>query len=175
VDNNIGSLRKIVRKQLLGADGKLVKQNWVKGQTLTVSLKDIHINVPIYNPKNLSLVAFVQDKISQEIYQSATINCPEIKFTVTGFEDDTFYESIGLSIFPNPAYDQFNINYPVKAKKWFILNQLGMEIVEGTIYQNSNQINAINIETLPGGVYYFKLIVEGESKPQFKKLIILHK
>jgi hypothetical protein len=61
----------VLRKQLFGADGQTISNNFVKGgPPFSHQRNNVVIDVPITNPGRLTLVAYVQDKNTKEIYQS---------------------------------------------------------------------------------------------------------
>jgi hypothetical protein len=165
-------LRNVVRKLLSGGDGKLIAQNWAKGQTLSVLLKDVEIDVPINNPNKLSVIAFLQDKSTKEIYQNVSIAAPEVKpRLVTGLgesKDSTIF------IFPNPASKQFQFTYFDAGDEWVLVNQIGSVVQSGKTIQTPNQLNTVNIEGLQNGVYFFKINLKNQQAPLIKKIIVLN-
>ena len=165
-------LRNVVRKLLSGGDGNLIAQNWTKGQTWPVLLKDVEIDVPINNPNKLSVVAFLQDKSTKEIYQNVSIAAPTVNSRlVTALEesgDSTIF------IFPNPASKQFQFTYFGAGDEWVLVNQIGSVVQSGKTIQTPNQLNTVNIEGLQNGVYIFKINLKNQQTPLIKKIIVLN-
>jgi hypothetical protein len=165
-------LRNVVRKLLSGGDGKLIAQNWVKGQTLSVLLKDVEIDVPINNPNKLSVIAFLQDKSTKEIYQNVSIAAPKVKpRLVTGLDES---KDSKIFIFPNPASKQFQFTYFDAGDEWVLVNQIGSVVQSGKTIQTPNQLNTVNIEGLQNGVYFFKINLKNQQAPLIKKIIVLN-
>ena len=165
-------LTNVLRKLLLGADGRLIAQNWTKGQTLSVLLKDVEIDVPINNPNKLSLIAFLQDKNTKEIYQNISIAAPKVKpRLVTGLDES---KDPTIFIFPNPASKQFQFTYFDAGEEWVLVNQIGSVVQSGKAIQTPNQLNTVNIEGLQNGVYFFKIHLKNKQAPLVRKLIVLN-
>jgi hypothetical protein len=180
VDNEIGydvganakKLRNVLRKLLLGGDGRLINQSWTKGQTLSIAVKDVEIDVRVNNPNKLSLIAFLQDKNSKEIYQSSSISAPKITpLLVTSVEEE---RDSRIYLFPNPASKQFNFSYFTSGDEWTLVNQLGSVVQSGKALETPNQLNSVNIEDLKNGVYFFRLKLKNQQKPIVKKLVVLN-
>jgi hypothetical protein len=81
--------------------------------------------------------------------------------------EPTSLESI--NVFPNPANDVINVNFahfnnPVKVE---IMNMLGATVMKKTLNSASSQIN---LEELPKGIYYFKIL--GTEKDILKKVVL---
>mgnify|MGYP001767257118 CR=1 FL=1 len=71
-----------------------------------------------------------------------------------------------LSISPNPAHDRVNISYPDifgnDKKELILYNALGVAVLkENASYDHSTE--TINISSLPGGLYFVVLKVEGRK------------
>ncbi len=165
-------LRNVVRKLFSGGDGKLIAQNWTMGQTLSVLLKDVEIDVPINNPNKLALIAFLQDKSTKEIYQNVSIAAPTVKpRLVTGLDES---KDSTIFIFPNPASKQFQFTYFDAGDEWVLVNQIGSVVQSGKAIQTPNQLNTVNIEGLQNGVYFFKINLKNQQAPLIKKIIILN-
>ncbi len=165
-------LRNVVRKLLSGGDGKLIAQNWTMGQTLSVLLKGVEIDVPINNPNKLALIAFLQDKSTKEIYQNVSIAAPTVKpRLVTGLDES---KDSTIFIFPNPASKQFQFTYFDAGDEWVLVNQIGSVVQSGKAIQTPNQLNTVNIEGLQNGVYFFKIHLKNKQAPLVRKLIVLN-
>jgi hypothetical protein len=71
-----------------------------------------------------------------------------------------------LAIFPNPARDVITIRYPdifgYDDKEIIIFNSLGNKIVHISATKNLTE-TPVNVSTLPAGLYYTVLRVEGEK------------
>ncbi|PGH38839.1 MAG: hypothetical protein CRN43_12700, partial [Candidatus Nephrothrix sp. EaCA] len=78
-------------------------------------------------PGNAFYVAFVQDKNSKKIYQSATTPAPDkTGMLTTGFEDKE--QSF---VFPNPAKDYVLLPTARRQAVWTLADQTGRTVMEG--------------------------------------------
>ena len=82
----------------------------------------------------------------------------------TGLENITFSDLISIS--PNPAVNIVTIDLHVNEGTIQFFNQVGQMIREEKI---TNKLTAINLSTLPSGMYIFKIVSEGNVA--FKKII----
>ncbi len=67
-----------------------------------------------------------------------------------------------ITVFPNPANDFINLNFNgerYKNLEIYIINSLG-QIVESELINNHNNIERINLPTLPNGIYFCKIQTE---------------
>lgn len=81
----------------------------------------------------------------------------------------------GLSIYPNPANDELFVNGNLQTGEQGILimeNIFGQEILFSTISSGQNQI-AIPTTTLASGIYFCKMIVDGELRAT-EKIVVEH-
>ena len=183
VENNVvvksktGQFRNVLRKQLLGGDG--VTRIWTANQPF---IKESFIDIPlldckINNPKNLWLIAYVQDKNTKEIYQSAIIQSPEVKcFPVTGIEEAGLNETLEVYIYPNPANRivKFEFNQQVSEEFEFkIFDQRGVEVLGERLNSRSGKFDDIDVSKLSNGVY--QVVVTGSNNIKiYKKLVVLN-
>ncbi|TAH42655.1 MAG: T9SS type A sorting domain-containing protein [Bacteroidetes bacterium] len=77
-------------------------------------------------------------------------------------------------IFPNPAYDQVNVNYMIgEEQKAYLLiqNSLGQSLQQNLLLGSKNDLN-LNIQMLANGIYTVQMVLENEIIQQ-EKLVIL--
>lgn len=76
----------------------------------------------------------------------------------TEWDDVEEYENTRFSIYPNPARDVINIKSNVQRYEYQLINSLGQIVVSGvSVSENTIQINNMN-----KGVYFLKLVADGE-------------
>ncbi len=83
----------------------------------------------------------------------------------------TYNENQSISIYPNPATDKLNIRFSgeqLNNPSAIIFNLLGEELIHVNM---GNGINAIDISTLPAGIYFLHC-TEGEFNEVLQKFII---
>ena len=79
-------------------------------------------------------------------------------FTVAGVLGVTSQESIGLSLYPNPAEHQFTVASNAPIEKLEIRNILGQSVQNMTV--NSNQAQ-VDVTGLASGTYFVRVFREG--------------
>ncbi len=180
VEKSVSTSKKVVRQLLFGSDGETINRSWNAGDpAFSVSKSSVVIRVPIADPTNLVLVAFVQDKNSKEIYQSLVVPAP----TVTGAPivglDDPFPAGPAdqILLFPNPANGAFNFalpdNFPSEYS-WKIADQRGVVVETGDFSGAFGGQKKVSIGDLPNGVYF--VIIGAPEKPTvYRKLVVMNR
>ncbi|HEY5692086.1 MAG TPA: PKD-like domain-containing protein [Cyclobacteriaceae bacterium] len=179
VENNVGSENNVVRKQLFGADGLTISTPWTLGQTLIQTKSDVAINVPVVNSNQLTLVGYIQNKNTKEIYQSVVISGPAKTGTVVvGLEDEPMDQLVSqITLYPNPANGQVNFALPVgnlEGYYWQIADQRGVIMIKGDFMQQIDYIQPVDISSLPNGVYHIIITGKGRSAT-YKKLVVMNR
>jgi hypothetical protein len=135
------------------------------------------LDCKINNPKNLLLVAYVQDKNTKEIYQSVIIQSPEVKsFPVTGVEEVLLNEELEAYIYPNPANRiiKFEFNQPISEEFDFkIFDQKGVEVLNERLNSRLGKFDDIDISKLSNGVYHV-VVTSSKNIKVYTKLVVLN-
>ena len=194
VEDNVSGNRNVLRKLLFGADGETITNTWINGQSIVKLRSDVEINVPIANPANLRLVAFVQDKndipkiplgelaISpfKEIYQSVSIRAPRKSGSpIVGISQEPTTPTTlnGIRIFPNPANGSFNFELPdgsAQGYSWKLADQRGVVVQKGDFEDAFNNRKQVDISGVANGVYFVIIIGPGKSAIH-QKLVIMNR
>ena len=111
------------------------------------------------SPKVVGMNNFMQDN-NIDILQFDSA----VKVGAQGTIDINTINSASLSIYPNPATNQININGSENSTKIVISNILGKKVVE-----INSPTSSINIESLKKGIYFITLFNGKETTT--KKLI----
>jgi len=75
--------------------------------------------------------------------------------------DESGLDKVEVSVFPNPSTDEFKIITNLNAPLHLILyNSLGDVIMEKTLH---GKINSVNVSSLPGGIYFYKISVNRKT------------
>ena len=195
VEDNVGGNRNVLRKLLLGGDGETITNTWVTGTSIVKLKSDVEIDVPIANPANLRLVAFVQDKNDipkvplgesasspfKEIYQSVSVKAPlKTGSPVVGIVDkDPLAPTTlnGIKIYPNPANGSFNFELPTGSANgysWKLADQRGVIVQKGDFEDVFNNLKPVDISGVANGVYF--IIITGPGKTVvYQKLVIMNR
>ena len=116
----------------------------------------------------------VAEPISVSANPEARIGVEEIT------NEDKFYVSDKVTvskIYPNPIDDfasaDFEIKNGVSEVKFVFSNMLGSQVKE-EIFDKSDKKLRIDFRTLPNGIYFYQLSIDGRTPPVSHKLIIRH-
>lgn len=107
---------------------------------------------------DITVVAFVQNMTTKEVYQAAFVNSP----TSTGISEDA--RAIALKVFPNPFSNQTNVSYQVDGMENVsirILNIAGQQVYSNDLgLQTSGTHNLqINADNFASGIYVMNLMI----------------
>ncbi len=68
------------------------------------------------------------------------------------------FGKVEFSIYPNPAKDVINVNTTAQRYEYQLMNNIGQVVLKGIMSGE----NAISVENVDNGVYFLKLIADGE-------------
>ncbi|HEX6890063.1 MAG TPA: T9SS type A sorting domain-containing protein, partial [Chryseolinea sp.] len=171
----------VIRKLLLTGAGNTLTRSWSYGDSETVNISYI-LDVPIADPDNLYLLAFVQDQLlnSKRLLQTAIIKAePKNGITVVGLPDDPISGEIReLVVYPNPASQYFNISSEVNLSReysWQLIDQRGVAVLSGDLYKDfTHGAQKVEVGNIANGIY-FLAIQTGEKSIVHKKIAIMNK
>ena len=85
------------------------------------------------------------------------VNC---EFVVDCYSTESIDESSAMEfkIYPNPAQDVINIDSNIQKYEYQLINNIGQVVMRGMLSGE----NTISVENLNNGIYFLKLIAEGE-------------
>lgn len=129
-------------------------------------------NLTIQNNNQLSVcdVQAVCDYLALNGTANIQNNAPncnsveEVTSICTVSTDDVLKED-NITVFPNPSKGVFNILNTKNIAEIHIYNTSGK-----MVYYTNNQINTINISTLPSGMYWLK--ISSDTSSTYKKLLL---
>ncbi|MEO5980443.1 MAG: PKD-like domain-containing protein, partial [Chryseolinea sp.] len=184
VEKGVGNNGPVVRKLLLGSEGKTVDRTWNRGDKQIADV-DYDIEVPIANSDSVFIVAFIQDNFpgagqSKKILQSKIIGSYRKKsLNVTSIEDNPITGELkDLSVYPNPASNHVNISVPIMLMRnyqWTLIDQRGITVLDGDLAQDfTNGPQEIDISRLANGIYFMS-IQTGEKSIIYKKIAVMNK
>ncbi|MBS1978980.1 MAG: T9SS type A sorting domain-containing protein, partial [Bacteroidetes bacterium] len=181
MENQTGTFKNVVRKQLMGPDGLTITIPLKKGDVLVKQQNNVKIDVPITNPSQLTLVGFVQDKNTKEIYQSAVIPAPTLQgAVVVGLEPQVLAPTTlnGIAMYPNPANGSFYLSVPdgnpVEGYTWRLIDQRGITVLSGDFNDMVNNERQIPVSELANGIYFVELTGPGQSVVH-RKLVVMNR
>ena len=74
--------------------------------------------------------------------------------------------NVKFDVYPNPATDVINITSNAPRYEYQMINSLGQVVLEGV----SSEDNTISVANMQNGIYFLKLVADGEMK--INKIII---
>ncbi|UKN00884.1 T9SS type A sorting domain-containing protein [Paracrocinitomix mangrovi] len=144
--------------------------DWTTPQSNAIPAADSSLMKPLLNftgGGDLHLRYYVLDADNGD----AAIDSVDFTITSTvGIEEKI---DISLSAYPNPANDEFFINFNGNEGKEFqlvVYNVVGAEVMKKTLV---NGLNKLNVEDLNNGVYFYS-IVNNNDIIETKKLLVRH-
>ena len=168
-NSGISQFSNVVRKMLPNAAGTKFSTILAKGDTKVIT--NGWFPSVAFEPGDYSIIVFVQDEASKEIYQAEVIT-PTIG-TVTGIEDNL--NEAGITVYPNPSNNYFTLELGKDVDvdtDVHIFNQVG-QVIHSSQIQIGNKSVQINSSLWVPGIYYVQTEFDGE--PLRKRIIIQHK
>ena len=129
----------------------------------------------VQNADNLSVIAFVQNEITKEVYQAEILPIVGKSFdpdAITGIEPQ---KRNSFSLYPNPGDESVHISLDHVIKedsKWLLFDQTGKIIQSGILPRLRKEIEIVTSE-IPNGLYFIQLEQPGE-KLNPRRIIIIH-
>jgi hypothetical protein len=121
---------------------------------------------------DLSMVVFVQNKVTKEIVQSSII-AVDGKSVITSFNGQIISDN--LKLYPNPTSTEVNVILDEQATEtmdWILFDQTGKIFTRGKL-PIGHEAFSIDVNDFPSGLYFIS--VGGEEKRfKHKKLMIIH-
>ena len=180
IENQTGTFKNVLRKQLLGSDGETITLGFNKGDILFKTRDNVEINVPITNPGQLTLVGYVQDKNTKEIYQSIVMSAPYKKGgVIVGLEPEIIPTTLnGISLYPNPANGSFYMGIPEGKTgvgfTWKLIDQRGIILKSGDFDELINNTKQVDVTGLANGIYLVMLAGPGKSVV-YQKIVVMNR
>jgi hypothetical protein len=172
------NLMSVVRTMRPDASGTTLPGTWVSGDLLQVANTWDFGSVSgiTYNPNNLKVVVFVQNRNTKEVYQVATsrnlniFNGPVSNVDEIAMEDGK--EILDLNLYPNPTQDYFNVEFNSELLgeyDWKVVDVAGRVLRYGRAEPGTKTI-LVNTENFSPGMYIFS--INNETVYAQRKVII---
>jgi hypothetical protein len=162
----------VIRKFLPSPVGSALSLPITQGATVTVTETMLIENGML--PPDVALIAFIQDEITKEVYQSAINLTPtNIPSGITGTEDPTY--SSKISLYPNPANRELHIALPAPVARPTLVNMVDTygKVAHQMTFNTGEQQRPIDTAGLAAGVYIVQ-IGTPEGGVVYKKVVITH-
>ena len=190
IERDVNGNGNVVRKLLLRSEGSTITRTWDVNQATPYADEpiDYTIDVPVTNPDNLYIVAFVQDHAgldaptARRILQSAIIKAPrKTGQVITDVEDNdnpVVAELRGLVVYPNPASKIVKLHSDISFKRnytWKLIDQRGVTVMSGDLQRDfSSGDQEIAIGNLANGMYIMA-IQTGDKAVVHKKIAVMNR
>jgi Secretion system C-terminal sorting domain/SprB repeat len=161
--------RSVMKKMLPDAIGSFVEKSWVAGEQQVFNFNYTYSNV--YDPDTVSVVAYVQNGTTKEIYQASSDDSSKIFDPTGGLNTWTLNQNFDFILFPNPTSDQVYIRFEEildKEVQIDIIDQLGKNIMSESLRANEYEIE-LDLRGLPAGIFY--VVVGNEQEKSIKRLV----
>jgi hypothetical protein len=128
-----------------------------------------------YNPNNLKVVVFVQNRNTGEVYQVATsrnLNIFNGPVTIDEIAAADGKEIMDMNLYPNPAQNMFNVEFNEELQgeyEWKVVDITGRILRRG-IAQPGTKVFQVNTENFSPGMYIFS--INNETVYAQRKVII---
>ena len=167
----------ILKKLLFGGEGRTIDIAWTTGTTQTQSA-EWEIDTEIYEPNNLYIIAFVQDKITREVYGASILKAPrKVQREITSIPLEVAEQLKSVSIYPNPADEVINFKTQgaiLNEYSWKVVDQRGVTMLKGKMDFNTDGVYSIDSRDLPNGVYYVILGLD-DTAVIYRKLAVMNR
>ncbi|WP_221420362.1 Ig-like domain-containing protein [Fulvivirga sp. M361] len=166
------TLNAVVREMLPTAAGTKFENQIPEGETraFTVSWQP---TTQIFDPANVTIIAFVQDEVTREVYQTERIANVTLPSLVTSVEGELIHSL--LSLYPNPANEEMIIRFKQPLQRMtpmVIFDTFGKLVFEKEVAAGTSLFK-VDTRTFVPGMYHVKLdLPNGELVKQ--RLVIIH-
>lgn len=159
----------VFRKFLPDAGGISLKKVWTKGESFDIPEKAWIIE-KIANTADIEVIVFVQNNITKEVYQAASVLKQDI---TVGIEDIPGADGKDFSLYPNPAVNRLTITFkdpPEQDAEIRIYDSRGVPV---SVYKIESGAYHLEIQNtgLKSGIYLVRVFV-GNRAYGYKKLVI---
>jgi hypothetical protein len=152
-DNGETSFESVVKDMLPGTGGTTFNQIWATGDIEEISLHYDYKNV--FDEQQIRIVAFIQDYETGEVFQAVRMN-PNVHVGIDPMESD----KQTIKVFPNPARDIVNIEFPdlnTSAARIEVISFNGSLVYSSTVPAGESIVQ-LSTRNLSPGVYMLKVV-----------------
>lgn len=159
----------IFRKFIPDAGGIQLKKSWTKNEVYNLSEQTWPVsNIPA--GADIEVIAFLQNNLTKEIYQAASVISPDITVGINNLNADS---KNGFELYPNPASSKLTVIFenPIKNVTDIRIYDFSGALIK--TFKTGTGISEFVIDDLglKNGIYLVR-ISSGGADTGFKKLIV---
>lgn len=171
VPNGQTEFKNVLRQMMPDAGGTNFQRFWNPLDKVTFSLQSGLKSFADFN--KIQIVAYVQDEITKEIYQTVSL---DTSYITTGLpQSGGSNMNLGISLFPNPATTEVWVVLgkvlPTDAVIQ-VTDQLGRVVLQ-EVFARGTDKRSLEIPVVESGLYYVK-VFDGSGLQGVEKLFISH-
>ncbi len=170
VDDGFASFKNVFRQGLFGREGKTEVSPWAVNVPRVYTVRN-SVDVSQSRPDSLSVIAYVFDKKTKIILQSAYMKLSNKHTSViTGLAG----ENSSIQIYPNPSSGLSYLSIKGLLKSigtWQLADQRGVMVLKGELENSLLGETKIDVSGLSNGMYFVKVNIPG-IRSVYKKLIV---
>jgi hypothetical protein len=161
--------RNVFRKFIPDAAGISLTKTWTIGTPVPIQDQAWIIQKTL-NSSDIEVVAFIQNSVTKEVYQAASMLKPKI---TVGIEKPGILNNIDFALYPNPAKSQLTIRFGdmLNSQTDIFIYDFGGTIVRSYKAGSGETEFIIDDLGLKDGIYLIRVSSEGVNFG-FRKLII---
>ncbi len=161
--------RNVFRKLIPDAAGINLGKTWTKGTPVPIQDQTWIISKTL-NSSDIEVVAFIQNSVTKEVYQAASMLKPKI---IVGIEKTGIMDNIDYMLYPNPAKHQLTIRFGevLEDDTDIFIYDFGGTIVRAYKTGSGETEFVIDDLGLKDGIYLIR-VSSGGVNYGFRKLII---
>ncbi|MEM6724478.1 MAG: PKD domain-containing protein, partial [Bacteroidota bacterium] len=147
------TLQGVLREMLPDAAGTPFVQAWSAGETANISYS-YTFDPTVVDANNLEVIAFIQDRETQEVVQANSTRDLSIFVDV-----EEPIETFSLAVFPNPASHMINLNFDQtipETIQWQLNDALG-RVIDGGELDPGNYNYQLPTTQWPDGFYFLQV------------------
>jgi Secretion system C-terminal sorting domain/PKD domain len=175
VEKSVDGNQFVLRKMLPSAAGRILTLPLLTDQVVTLDPLTWRVENSAIG-SDLSVIVFIQDQVTREIYQTAVDSIPANLPTglITGTEDDEYAKHIYL--YPNPANHEVNIELPAAISKSTPIEMYDAfgRVVYQSAFNAGEKTKTVSTSTFADGIYMLQLITPNGSKV-VRKVMVTHR
>jgi hypothetical protein len=160
--------RNTLRKMLPDAAGTNLSRTWTRNQKFETNAFTWKIE-NIYDAADIEIIAYVQNNITREIYQTVASGINDITVGI----ENTYGDNSAFALFPNPATDRLSVSFeePLSGRTLIELLDFKGTVVRSYFAEAGQKLLNVEDVGLANGIYVVRMR-SGNRIMGIRKLIV---